>query len=466
MDEKLRFVFEFERDEESMKALCARFGVSRETGYVWLRRYRLYGLPGLVEMNRAPDRHPNQTQAAIEEAVLGLRQAHMTWGPRKLKRILERDQPGRGWPASSTMGEIVKRAGLVVERKKRRKTEPYTAPLAHAVESNRVWCADFKGWFRTGDGTRVDPLTITDACSRYLLRCQAVEKTCTERVRAIFEAAFREFGLPWWIRTDNGAPFASAAVGGLSRLAVWWIKLGIQPERIEAGHPEQNGRHERMHRTLKLDLRAADDWRGQQRELDRFRHDYNEIRPHEALRMQTPASVYEPSPRSYPERLPDVEYPDEMQVRTIKSHGHFRWKKHDIFLSEVLWGEPVGLLPVDDGVYRVYFAQIPLGVFNERLRRVLPLDKKKGASAVSFPRHEQSIVWWEGKNGAEVNQASDPLPPSHRLDELRLVIPQQVALQQSLSPLHQPDSFSTPLAENVNCNFAVENEKLSGMCPV
>jgi transposase-like protein len=182
MGEKLRFVFEYERDEESMKALCERFGVSRETGYVWLRRYRQSGPEGLVEVNRAPLRHPNQPPVSIEEAVLG--------------------------PATSTMGEIVKRAGLVVERRKRRRTEPYTEPLAHAVESNKVWCGDFKGWFRSGDGTRIDPLTITDACSRYLLRSQAVEKTDTERVRSIFEAAFREYGLPWAMRTDNGAPFA------------------------------------------------------------------------------------------------------------------------------------------------------------------------------------------------------------------------------------------------------------------
>jgi transposase InsO family protein len=466
LEEKLRFVFEYERAVQTMTELCQQFEISRETGYLWLRRYRHSGVDGLIEAKRGPQIHPNQTTTSIEEAVLELRQAHMTWGPRKLRRILERDQPGRVWPATSTVGEIIKRAGLVVPRKKRRKTEPYSAPLAHAVESNWVWCADFKGWFRTGDGSRIDPLTITDACSRYLLRSQAVEKTDTERVQAIFEATFREFGLPWRIRTDNGPPFASAAVGGLSRLAVWWMRLGILPERIEAGHPEQNGRHERMHRTMKLDLQPAQDWRGQQRELDKFRYDYNEIRPHEALEMQTPASVYKPSPQPYPERLPEVEYPDEMQVRTIKSHGHFRWKKHDIFLSEVLWGEPVGLLPVDDGVYRVYFAQMPLGLFNERLLRVLPLDKKKGASAVSFPRHEQSIVRWEGEAGPGANQAADPLPASHRLDELRLVIPQQVALQQSLPPLHQPDSFSTPLAENVNCNFEAENEKLSGNCPV
>jgi transposase InsO family protein len=378
MEEKLRFVFEYERDEQTMAELCACYGICRDTGYVWLRRYRQYGVEGLLEVNRAARRHPNQTCAQMEQAVVALREAHMRWGPRKLKRILERDQPGRGWPAASTVGEIVRRAGLVVPRKKRRRTEPYTEPLAHAVASNRVWCADFKGWFRSGDGARIDPLTITDACSRYLLRSQAVEKTDTARVRAIFEAAFREYGLPCAIRTDNGAPFASSAVGGLSRLAVWWIKLGIVAERIEAGHPEQNGRHERMHRTLKQDLRPAQDWRGQQRELDRFRQEYNEVRPHEALGMQTPASVYEPSPRVYPARLAEVEYPDTMLVRSVKSHGHFRWKKHDIFLSEVLWGERVGLLPVDDDCFTVYFAHVPLARFDARSSKTYPLPKGRG----------------------------------------------------------------------------------------
>jgi transposase InsO family protein len=466
MDEKLRFVFSYERDEESMTALCERFEISRETGYVWLRRYRQLGAEGLVELNRAPAHHANQTPVSIEEAVLELRQAHMTWGPKKLKRILERDQPGRSWPATSTVGEIVKRAGLVVPRKKRRKTAPYTEPLQHAVESNRVWCADFKGWFKSGDGTRIDPLTITDACSRYLLRSQAVAKTDTERVRAIFEAAFREFGLPWWIRTDNGPPFASTAVGGLSRLAVWWMKLGVVPERIEAGHPEQNGRHERMHRTLKLDLRPAQDWRGQQLELDRFRHDYNEVRPHEALAMQTPGSVYQPSPRPYPERLPEVEYPDTMLVRAVKAHGHFRWKKHDVFLSEVLWGEQVGLLPVDDGVYTVYFAHVPIALFHERRMRTVPLGKKGDPASMSFPRHERSIVRWGYQARRGANQTADPLPPPHRLDESQPAIPQRVALQQGPPPLHQPVPSSPLPAETVNCNSEDENEKLSGMSPV
>ena len=389
MEEKLRFVFEYERDEDSMTQLCARFGIARETGYVWLRRYRRNGVDGLAELNRAPRLHPNQTAAAIEAAVLELRQAHMTWGPRKLKRILERDQPGRAWPASSTIGELVKRAGLVVGRKKRRRTEPYSQPLAHAVESNRVWCADFKGWFKSGDGTRIDPLTISDAWSRYLLRSQAVEKTDTERVGAIFQAAFREHGLPEAIRTDNGAPFASSAVGGLSRLAVSWIKLGIVPERIQAGHPEQNGRHERMHRTLKQDLSPAQDRRSQQRELDRFRREYNHVRPHEALAMQTPASVYTPSPRSYPARIPEVEYPDTMLVRTIKSHGHFRWKMHDVFLSEVLWGEPIGLLPVDDRTFTVYFAHLPLARFDSKTCTLARLPADSRAKDKNLPKKEK-----------------------------------------------------------------------------
>src|SRR5712692_4809102 len=285
MEEKLRFVFEYDASERTMTELCQHYGISRETGYIWLRRYRATGVAGLVERSRAAQRHPHQTPEDIERMVLDLRQAHMRWGPRKLKRVLQRDEPGRVWPATSTIGALLQREGLVVARRKRTRTAPYSAPLAHADEANRVWCADFKGWFRTGDGERIDPLTISDAYSRYLLRCQAVEKTDTQRARAIFEAAFREYGMPAAIRTDNGAPFATRALAGLSRLAVWWIKLGIVPERIEAGHPEQNGRHERMHRTLKQETAdpPAANRRKQQRALDRFRQEYNEVRPHEAL---------------------------------------------------------------------------------------------------------------------------------------------------------------------------------------
>lgn len=367
-----------------MTELCQRYEVSRETGYVWLRRYRAAGVAGLVEHSRAAHRHANQTPEEIEKMVVELRQAHMRWGPRKLKRILERDEPGRNWPAASTLGALLKREGLVVARKKRWRTAPYSAPLAHADGANRVWCADFKGWFRTADRERIDPLTISDAHSRYLLRCQAVEKTDTARVQAIFEAAFREYGLPEAIRTDNGAPFASRALAGLSRLAVWWIKLGITPERIAAGHPEQNGRHERMHRTLKQEAAQppAANRRQQQQALDQFRQQYNEVRPHEALGMRTPASVYQPSPRTFPARVPEPEYPASMLVRSVRPKGHFRWKKHDVFLSEVLWGEPVGLLPEDDRWFTIYFAQLPLACFDSQKLQVTPLPKREGFHSV------------------------------------------------------------------------------------
>jgi transposase InsO family protein len=233
-----------------MTELCQRYGIARETGYVWLRRYQQTGLEGLRELPRAPHQPAQQTPKEIEEAVLELRQAHMRWGPRKLKHVLERDRPERRWPAASTIGAILKREGLVVTRRKRSKTAPYSEPLAHADGSNRVWCADFKGWFRTGDGQRIDPLTISDAHSRYLLRCQAVAKTDTARVQAVFEAAFREYGMPQAMRTDNGVPFASTAVAGLSRLAVWWMKLGIVPERIQDPKCGRAGRGSKFHQTF------------------------------------------------------------------------------------------------------------------------------------------------------------------------------------------------------------------------
>lgn len=347
MDEKLRFIYEYERDEETMRGLCRRHGISRETGYVWLRRFRQHGAAGLVELNRAPRWHPNPTRPEIEEAVLQLREAHMKWGPRKLKRILERDQPGSVWPAASTMGEIVKRAGLVVPRKKRRRTEPYTQPLAHANQSNRVWCADFKGWFRTKDSTRIDPLTITDASSRYLLRCQIVERTDFTHARAVFEAAFREFGMPGVIHTDNGVPFASVAPGGLSRLSMWFVRLGITPQRSRPGSPQDNGRHERMHRTLKQATATPPEAtaRLQQKAFDAFRHEFNQHRPHQALGDLTPAACYQTGTRLWPRRLPELEYADDIQVRRVSQQGSIRWKGERTFISEVFRYEPLGLRP-------------------------------------------------------------------------------------------------------------------------
>ena len=379
MEGRVRLVLEYERGEATMTELCRAYEVSRETGYYWLRRYRTGGVESLRDLGRAPARHPNQTVAEVEQRVLELRRAHMRWGPRKLKWVLERDGPEQRWPAASTMGAMLQREGLTIARRKRRRTEPYTQPFAAADAPNRVWCADFKGWFRTQDGERIDPFTLSDAHSRYLLRCQAVEKADHERVRAICEAAFREYGMPQAMRSDNGAPFASTAVGGLSRLAVWWMKLGIVPERIAPGHPEQNGRHERMHRTLKQETAspAAQHRRAQQKAFDRFRQEYNELRPHEALGMQTPAACYETSPREYPSRVPQPEYGSGLLVRRVQKHGQFYWKHQAVFLSEVLWGECIGLLADQEQSYLVLFGRFPIARFDSRRLTVLPLPKCK-----------------------------------------------------------------------------------------
>ncbi len=370
VEKRRQFVEQWLSEEWTMTELCVRHGISRQAGYNTLDRYQQAGWEGVEEHSRAPRRHPNQTAAEIEQQIVELRHQHMRWGPRKLKAVLARQQPDRTWPAVSTMGELLRREGRVSARRKRRRTDPYTAPFAAADAPRRVWCGDFKGWSRTQDGARIDPLTLSDACSRYLLRCQAVEKTDTARAQAIFEAAFREYGLPQAIRTDNGAPFASRAIAGLSRLAVWWMKLGIVPERIQPGHPEQNGRHERMHRTLQQETMSprAANRRAQQRRFEQFRREYNEQRPHQALDMRTPASCYAPSPRPYPARVAEPEYGSSMVVRRVSSGGQFMWKTHDVFVSETLRGERIALLPLDDRWYTLYFAEFPLGRFDSRTR--------------------------------------------------------------------------------------------------
>jgi transposase InsO family protein len=392
VDERARFVLECERNEQTMTALCEIYEISRETGYFWLRRYQQRGVEGLRDLSRAPAQHPNQTPEKILEAVLELRRQHMTWGPRKLKRVLEQRRPSIAWPAASTIGALLWREGLVVARRKRRRVPPYTHPFAAAEGPNRVWCGDFKGWFTTRDGTRIDPLTISDAHSRYLLRCQQVEKTNKEQVRAIFESAFREWGMPAAIRTDNGAPFASRAIAGLSRLAVWWMKLGIVPERIQAGHPEQNGRHERMHGTLKRETASppAANKKAQQTAFDHFRREYNEERPHEALQMRTPSSVYARSEREYPARVREPEYGNGMLVRRVRLRGEFTWKHQDVFLSETLEGEPIGLQPEDERMYTIYFAAFPIGRFDSYRRTVLPLATKADQSKVAAGEEDVS----------------------------------------------------------------------------
>jgi transposase InsO family protein len=372
VEKRKRFVEEWLSENWTMTELCARHGISRQAGYNTLAGYRHAGWEALAEHSRAPRRHPNQTPPGIEQQIVELRHQHMRWGPRKLRVVLQRQQRDVAWPAASTMGELLRREGLVIARRKRRRMDPYTTPFAAASAPNRVWCGDFKGWSRTQDGERIDPLTISDACTRYLLRCQAVDKMDTARVQAIFEAAFREYGLPEAIRTDNGAPFASLGIAGLSRLALWWIKLGIVPERIQPAHPEQNGRHERMHLTLQQETMTpmAANRRAQQRRFDQFRSEYNQQRPHQALGMRTPDRCYAVSPRPYPARVPEPQYNSSMIVRRVWAAGQFSWKHHDVFLSETLRGERIGLEPIDDRWYTIYFAAFPLGRFDSRTRTV------------------------------------------------------------------------------------------------
>jgi transposase InsO family protein len=383
VDQRRKFVGEYESGDWTMSELCRFYEISRESGYKWLKRSRSEGEPGLQDRSRAARRHPNQTAVEIEQQVLQLRRQHATWGARKLLFVLQRRRPSVIWPAASTMGELLKREGLTVPRRKRRKTPPYTQPFQQVTEANQVWCADFKGWFRTLDGQRIDPLTISDAASRYLLRCQVVEKADTHRVRAIFEAAFREHGLPVAVRTDNGPPFASRAIAGLSPLAVYFMKLDIVPERIAPGHPEQNGRHERIHRTLKAETAKppAAHARAQQKAFDHFKRIYNEQRPHQALDMKTPASCYMPSAREYPLRLPQPEYDSSMQVRKVGPCGTFGWKGEKIFISETLANEPIGLEPIEDDLWLVHFAAFPIALFDSCRPGIQPLPADKDAAA-------------------------------------------------------------------------------------
>jgi transposase InsO family protein len=406
MDERVRFVVEYERDELSMTRLCAKYNISRKTGYKWLRRAAEVGLDHLHDRSRRPHHRPNQTPSEIEHAVLSLRAAHPTWGPKKLLRRLQDGNGHTRWPARSTIAEILRRHGLVIARKRRRHAPPAQQPLAHCHGPNAVWCIDFKGWFRTGDGRRCDPLTLTDGFSRYILRCQAMDQTTGPGIRPVLEAAFRHYGLPRAIRSDNGSPFASCAIGGLSRLSVWWVKLGIVPERIEPGQPQQNGRHERMHLTLKQEAcqPPAATVRAQQRRFDRFVEEFNEQRPHEALGLDTPAMHYQPSPRRYPPREPEVSYPSDWLCRMVRHNGEVKFQGRRFFLSEALTGEPVGLEPIDDRYWRVYFGPIALGIFDQAVLRMLrPHElKRRGLTVGPVAGKAPSATLQEPSQPAEV----------------------------------------------------------------
>jgi len=374
VDQRVQLIEEH-RSGESIAALAERYQVSRKTIYKWMARWESEGVAGLQDRSRAPHHSPGRVSREQIEAILAARQ-RWGWGPRKLRRKLEETQPAVVWPAASTISTVLKQAGLSVARRRRWRTPPQTQPWAPIDAPNQTWCADFKGWFRTGDGTRCDPLTITDAHSRYLLCCHLVPHTDGVHAAAVFDATFRQYGLPRTIRTDNGLPFASRAPGGLSRLAMRWIRLGIVPERTRPASPQDNGRHERMHRTLQAaTLRPpARDPRRQQAAFDRFREQFNRERPHEALAMATPASCYCPSPRPMPRRLPELVYAPEFHLRRISQKGDFRWNCARIFVSEIFRGEVLGLRAFNERYYQLFYGPVALGwvdTYGSRLHRRL-----------------------------------------------------------------------------------------------
>jgi len=371
---RVKFIAELGSELYGMSELCEKHGISRKTGYKWKGRFGRQGAEGLKDRSRAPKHSPRQTSSEVAERLLELRRQHPSWGPRKLLAWLEKHEPGEGWPQASTVGGLLKRAGLVgAYRRRAARARPVTVARTEASGANEVWTSDFKGEFRTGDGRLCYPLTVVDGFSRFVLAIQGLPSVAGAGAWPVFERAFREYGLPRVIRTDNGNPFASSsALAGLSRLSVCWIKLGIGLERIEPGHPEQNGRHERMHRTLKAETARppAANATGQQELFDRFRHEYNEQRPHEALGQRPPSELYRSSSRCYPGRLPQPEYPGHYEVRSVFRGGEIKWRGRYLFLSEALGGERVGLEEYDEGLWAVYFGALHLGRFDDRKRKI------------------------------------------------------------------------------------------------
>jgi putative transposase len=368
MEQRVRFAEEFDSALYTVTELCERYGVSRKTAYKWLNRYGQQGERGLEERSRAPKTSPSRTAKDVVRRLLELRRKHPTWGPRKLLICLEKSDPQTAWPAASTVGDILKRHGLVQARRPRRARAPCRRHLTEATAPNEVWTCDFKGQFRTADGWLCYPLTVTDSFSRYLLAVEGLDAPSHLQSWPVFERLFRTYGLPRVIRSDNGSPFATArALAGLSRLSVQWIKLGIVPERIEPGHPEQNGRHERMHRDLKQETvrpPAPNRWVQQER-FDCFRRVRNEQRPHEALGQRVPAEVYRPSSQPYPAAVPEPCYPGHFEVRYVRPGGEIKFRGRYMFLSEALHGERVGLEEFDEGRWSVYLGELLIARFEE-----------------------------------------------------------------------------------------------------
>jgi putative transposase len=372
---RMRFVTDWQRDCWTMTELCADYQISRKTGYKWVDRYETAGPRGLHDQSRRPAHSPGATEPDLVKALVALRMRHPRWGARKLLAVAARQDRHAAWPSRSTVCDLLKARGLVVPRPRWNRHAHVPSPLAPLTAVNQAWTTDFKGHFRTGDRAYCYPLTLRDGFSRFVLRCEALARPTYEATRPEFERAFAEYGLPDGIRSDNGGPFASTGLRRLSRLSVWWLRLGIRLERIAPGHPEQNGSHEQFHSVLKAETARppAANARAQQRRFTRFCGEYNDDRPHEALGDHTPASCYRPSPRSLPTRLPPLEYPGHWELRRVSPIGQVSWGGQLLFLSGALAGEDVAFEEVEEGFWTVYFATLALGRYDERHHRIQPL---------------------------------------------------------------------------------------------
>lgn len=370
MDQKIAFITMVNEGVYSFAEACRQFEISRKTGYVWVERYEHDGVSGLQARSSAPHTHPNEMPASMIAQLLQMKKRYPKLSAGKVLDRLRMDQ-AQGLPARSTVGELFKRYGLIVPRKRRAPRAKQGTPLSHAGAPNALWSVDFKGNFRLGNGRWCYPLTLSDNYSRYLLVCRALEHPSEQAVWPHMKRAFREYGLPQAIRSDNGAPFASVGLGGLTRLSIWWLKLGISVERIRPGHPEQNPRHERMHRTLKADIdEPRHSVRAQQRRFDWFQHYYNEDRPHDAHRGVPPTAHFRISGRSYPTRITEPEYDSQFVVRRVRSNGQIKWQGHLLFVSEALIGEPIGLVQVAEDHWQLQFCSMTLGVLNMRTKKI------------------------------------------------------------------------------------------------
>lgn len=372
MDQKTQFVSEYLRDSLSFTELCQRYHISRKTGYKWISRYETDGPAGLVDRSRRPHSSPEQTPDALRRDICDARRRHPSWGAKKLLKLLTRKDPQVAWPSRWTVCEILKREGLVRQETRRRKVGHPGKPTSIITTPNQLWCVDFKGQFKTRDGRYCYPLTVTDRYSRYLIGCQGLLSTETAGAKEVFKQLFKKYGLPAAIRSDNGTPFASTALGRLSELSVWWIQLGIRPELIQPGKPQQNGQHERMHRTLKAETTRlpAANLSKQQREFNRFRREYNEVRPHEGIELQTPGSLYRASSRLLPKVLPPLVYPAHFETRLVSKNSGIRWNSQWVAVSHTCAGLHVGLEQVDHGLWDVYLGPVKLGRLLEESLRI------------------------------------------------------------------------------------------------